>query len=91
MAYGGRKRELEQREAEAPSTGLAVVVSVGGGLRRRRLSDLAQVAGRGALLCVAGSGAISYKRAAIRSSSACRRRSGAPCSTRPWASSVALV
>lgn len=56
MAYGGRKRELEQREAESPGADWPVVgLSAAGFLVAGYLTWL-KWAGRGAMLCVAGSG-----------------------------------
>src|SRR2546422_8736876 len=56
MAYGGRKRELEQREAEAPGTDWPVVVLSAAGFVVAGYLTWLKWAGRGALLCVAGSG-----------------------------------
>src|SRR2546422_11148085 len=56
MAHGGRKREVEQREAEAPAADWLVVgLSAAGFVVAGYLTWL-KWAGRGALLCVAGSG-----------------------------------
>ena len=56
MAYGGRKRELEQREAEAPGTDWPMVVLSAAGFVVAGYLTWLKWAGRGALLCVAGSG-----------------------------------
>lgn len=56
MAHGGRKRELAQREVEAPGTDWVVVALSAAGFVVAGYLTWLKWAGRGALLCVAGTG-----------------------------------